>query len=90
MRDAIDELIAECTDAQVAGLHRIHDNAPWKGLGNCPADKLSTAYELLRRTVMQNIKAAGSATLTAQLLIDSHRTGDAALGSDAKAVGSAS
>ena len=58
MRNAIDELVAECTEAQVAGLHRIHDNAPWKGLGNCPANQLSTTYELLRRTVMQNTKAA--------------------------------
>lgn len=62
MRDAIDELIAECTDAQVAGLHRIHNNAPWKGLGNCPVNQLFTTYELLRRTVMQNAKATGSAS----------------------------
>lgn len=57
MRDGISALMLECTDAQIAGLHRIHDNAPWKGLDNCPVSQLSTTYELLRRTVMQNAKA---------------------------------
>lgn len=62
LRDGINALILECTDAQIAGLHRIHDNSPWKGLNNCPVSQLPATYELLRRTVMQNAKAEGSAS----------------------------
>lgn len=54
LRDGIAELMTQCTEAQVAGLHRIHDRAPWKGLANCPDDKLVDTYELLRRTVIHN------------------------------------
>jgi hypothetical protein len=35
-------------------LHRIHDNAPWKGLTNCPEHKLDETYDLLRRTAIKN------------------------------------
>ncbi len=59
LRDGIDTLMLECTEAQLQGLHRIHDAAPWKGLANCPENQLSATYELLRRTVMQNAKATG-------------------------------
>ena len=54
LRDAIDALVAECTEKQVSFLNRIHDNAPWKGLKNCPVTKLTETYELLRRTVSEN------------------------------------
>lgn len=60
LRDGIDALMFECTDAQLAGLHRIHDGAPWRGLANCPENQLSATYELLRRTVMQNAKAGST------------------------------
>lgn len=62
VREAIGELLAECTETQRAFLHRIHDNAPWKGLANCPGNKLDETYELLRRTVLVNTaKATGAA-----------------------------
>jgi hypothetical protein len=54
LRAEIENLLHECTDAQKLGLHRIHDNAPWKGFVNCPPEKLSETYELVRRTVMGN------------------------------------
>jgi hypothetical protein len=61
LRDGIGELISQCTDQQVAFLHRIHDNAPWKGLANIPDSELSATYDLLRRTVIGNIaKATGA------------------------------
>lgn len=56
VRTGIDSLIALCTPEQVAFLHKIHDSSPWKGLHNCPADKLDDTYELLRRTVVGNQK----------------------------------
>ncbi len=61
LRDGIAELMLACTEKQNAFLHRIHDSAPWKGLANCPPEKLGETYELLRRTVAQNAAAAGSA-----------------------------
>ena len=61
LRDGIAELMRQCTEAQIAGLHRIHNSAPWKGLDNCPPAQLSATYELLRRTVMKNAKDAGGA-----------------------------
>lgn len=60
LRDGIAELMAECTEKQLAGLHRIHDSAPWKGLANCPVNKLGETYELLRRTVMSNLTTPGT------------------------------
>lgn len=54
LRDGIDSMMLECTEAQLQVLHRIHDAAPWKGLSNCPVSRLGETYELLRRTVMQN------------------------------------
>jgi hypothetical protein len=54
MRDGISELMEQCTEEQLALLHRIHDNSPWKGLANCPDNKLADTYELLRRTVLKN------------------------------------
>lgn len=57
LRDGIDSMLDLCTEQQQAFLHRIHDNAPWKGLSNCPDGKLSETYELLRRTIAANIGA---------------------------------
>lgn len=54
LRDAIHVLLAQCTEKQRAALHAIHDRAPWKGLFNCPADKLRETYNLVRRTVEAN------------------------------------
>lgn len=58
LRQGISDLMGECSEKQNAFLHRIHDNAPWKGLANCPAGKLSETYELLRRTVAENERKA--------------------------------
>lgn len=60
LRDGISELMLECTAKQIGMLHRIHDNAPWKGISNCPESKLSDTYELLRRTVMGNAKVGAA------------------------------
>lgn len=61
LRENIHTLLAECSEAQVAGLHRIHDNAPWKGFDNCPPEKLYETYELVRRTAMSNRASTGGA-----------------------------
>jgi len=55
LRDGIVELMGQCTEQQNCLLHRIHDNAPWKGLMNCPTDRLTETYNLLHRTVVKNI-----------------------------------
>ncbi len=57
IRAAIAELMGECTEQQRQFLHTIHDNAPWKGLANCPASKLDATYALLCRTVKENSRA---------------------------------
>jgi hypothetical protein len=54
LRNGINDLVLRCTDKQIKFLQTIHDNAPWKGLANCPDDKLAETYELLRRTVIVN------------------------------------
>jgi hypothetical protein len=51
VRQGIAGLMEQCTEVQNASLHRIHDGAPWKGLANCPDNKLDETYELLRRTL---------------------------------------
>jgi hypothetical protein len=61
LRDGIRDMLEECTEAQRAFLHRIHDNAPWKGLANCPPGKLAESYELVRRTVFGNRAAIAKA-----------------------------
>ena len=53
MRDAIARLLSVCTEKEQQFLHAIHDHAPWKGLKNCPYEKLDETYDLLRRTVMR-------------------------------------
>jgi len=60
LRDGIAELMQGCTDKQNDFLHRIHDSAPWKGLANCPVEKLGDTYELLRRTAQQNASGAAA------------------------------
>ncbi len=55
LRDGIDSMLDMCTEPQRAFLNRIHDNAPWRGLANCPDNKLAETYELLRRTVSANL-----------------------------------
>jgi hypothetical protein len=57
LRDGIDSMMDLCTEKQIAFLNKIHDNAPWKGLANCPDNKLVDTYELLRRTVAANVGA---------------------------------
>lgn len=57
LRDGIAELMQQCTEKQNAFLHKIHDSAPWRGLANIPTKELGNTYELLRRTVEQNLKA---------------------------------
>jgi hypothetical protein len=52
VRSGINELMRQCTQTQIAFIHRIHDSAPWRGLKNCPANRLDETYELLRRTVL--------------------------------------
>lgn len=62
LRTATAALLADCTDAQRAGLHRIHDGAPWKGLANCPPSKLADAYELVRRTAFEQCRPSHGCT----------------------------
>lgn len=54
LRAAMEELMAECTEDQIAFLHRIHDNSPWKGLHNAPLVELVNSYDLVTRTVVKN------------------------------------
>ena len=56
LRGGIADLMSQCTEKQNAFLHQLHDGASWRGLANCPADKLSETYELLRRTVLSKDK----------------------------------
>lgn len=51
VRQAINEALPLLSDKGRALIHRIHDNAPWKGLANCPDAKLSETYELIRRSL---------------------------------------
>lgn len=51
VRKAINDALPLLTDKQRAFLNRIHDNAPWKGLANCPDSELLATYELIRRTL---------------------------------------
>ena len=52
LRAAIDAEMSMLTERQCKLIYRIHDNAPWKGLANCPPEKLDETYELIRRTSM--------------------------------------
>ena len=54
MRSEITNMLSECTDEQNAFLHKIHDGAPWRGLSNCPADRLKETFDLVARTVEKN------------------------------------
>lgn len=50
-RQAINDLLPRLSEAELKGLHRIHDNAPWKGLDNCPDHKLADTLALIHRTL---------------------------------------
>lgn len=54
VRESIYELLEQCTVDQVSFFFQIHLNAPWQGFKNCPENKLSENYELIRRTVLSN------------------------------------
>ena len=51
---SIKELLAECTEDQACFFNRIHNRAPWKGIDNCPENRLAESYQLIRRTVIEN------------------------------------
>lgn len=61
LRVDILKMLDECTETQIAFLHRVHDNAPWKGLANCPSAKLFETYDLVCRTVVSNRSKAEGA-----------------------------
>lgn len=51
---SMEDLMSECTEEQIAFLHRINDNSPWKGLSNVPDKDLPGMYDLVKRTVEKN------------------------------------
>lgn len=51
LRAEIDRLLAMCTEKEEAFFYKIHASAPWKTFENCPDDKLSGYYDLVRRTL---------------------------------------
>lgn len=51
IRQAINDALPLLSEKGRALIHRIHDNAPWKGLANCPDSKLNQTYELIRRSL---------------------------------------
>lgn len=58
LRDATLALLMECTADQVEFFHHIQNSSPWRGFDNCPSNKLSLAYELVRRTVIKSRRNA--------------------------------
>lgn len=49
-------LLEQCTEDQREFFHRIHTNSPWKGFDNVPEKEIAQSYDLVRRTVINNIR----------------------------------